>query len=211
MPILPVQVITIVADLVIFIFVGYYLLKLRAKEKELDAKSAKIDSDYHKIVDDALTKERTILQDASTEASQILTGTQFVSTNSKAAIDQALQKMVTDLEQEAGGTAKDFMTSYQTSLKQIAVQSLTDFQNVVKGLQDDLQKQIKDFHDNMMPTVEKELEAYKMARVKQAEQSVTHVVQKVSQEVLNKTLSLDDHQNLIIDSLEKAKREGMFD
>jgi vacuolar-type H+-ATPase subunit H len=240
MPALLLQIFNVYADLVIILFVAYYFLKLHAKEKELEKKEGKVDTDYHQVVDDALTKERKILEDAANEADQIISGATYINRETRENIHQALQVMVTDIQKEAADIAHNFMISYQNSLKQLANQSTTDFKNVAKDLEDDLQKQIKesretlnqsltdfqtvakqlegelqsqikDFHEKLLPDLKKELEAYKQTRMEQTEQVVKHVIQKVSQDVLNKTISLDDHQNLIIESLEKAKKEGVFE
>ena len=60
-----IQILTILADLVIFIFVCYYLWELRAKEKLIDKEKNETDTNYHHVVDDALAKERKILEDAA--------------------------------------------------------------------------------------------------------------------------------------------------
>src|SRR5438105_5762716 len=137
------QVITLLADLAIFIFVAYYLLKLRTKEKTLERKEGKIDTNYHQIVDDALSKERKIIDDATHEADQIITGAHYIKHASKEAVDEALQRAVDDIQKEAAANAQVFTNSYQDSLKQLSTQSLQDYQNVIKELEANLQKQIK--------------------------------------------------------------------
>lgn len=204
------QIVTLIADVVIFIFVGYYLLEFRVKEKELDKKEEKIDTNYHQVVDNALSKERKILEDATNEANVIITGAQYITTDSKKAVDHALEQMVVDINKESATTAQNFMTSYQTSLQQLANQSLAEYQNIMKGLEADLKKQVKDFHDSLLPDLKKELDEYKEVRMQQAEQLITAIIRKVSQEVLNKSISLEDHQALLIESLERAKKEGIF-
>ncbi len=74
-----------------------------------------------------------------------------------------------------------------------------------------MRQQSKAIQESMLPALQKELEAYKAMRLKETEQTVQRIVQKASQEILNKSLSLDDHQNLVIQSLEKAKKEGVFE
>jgi|SRR6185369_4080574 len=205
------QVSGFVLNLVIALFVVYYFMRLRHKEKELESKETKIDTNYHQIVDNALSKERKILEDATTEAGQIITQAQYVNTTSKQTIDQALAKMIADLQQDAQGAAGEFKKSYAASLNEIATTSLHGFQTVSHELQTDLEKQIKHFHETLLPSMEKELEAYKQSRLKQAEQVITHIVQEASQDILNKSISFEDHQKLMLDSLEKAKKEGLFD
>ncbi|HSW87734.1 MAG TPA: hypothetical protein VLF89_02335 [Candidatus Saccharimonadales bacterium] len=207
---LPFEIITITADFFIFIFIGYYFFKFSKKEKAIEQKEGKIDTNYHQIVDDALSKERKIIDDATHEADQIIAGAHYLNQASKETVDQALQIMISDIQKEAADTSRNFMTNYQASLQQITVHSIAELQNVVKGLETDLQKQVKDFHETMLPKMEKELEEYKQVRLKQTDQTITNVIQKVSQEILNKSLSLDDHEHLLVESLEKAKKEGAF-
>lgn len=239
MPALVIQVIQIYADLVIIIFVSFYFLKLWNREKELEKKESKIDTDYHHVVDNALAKERKIIDDATHEAEQIIAGAYYVNKASKDTVDQALQKMIADIQKDAINTAQEVMTGYQASLREVTGHSLTEFQNitkeegldlrkqikafhetltesvtdfqtVAKGMEGDLQEQIRAFHETLLPAMEKELEEYKQTRMQQTDRTITHLVQKVAQEVLNKSIPLDDHQNLVLESLEKAKKEGAF-
>ena len=211
MPTLPLQTIQVVADLAIFFFIGYYFLKLRAKEAELDKREGKVDADYHQIVDTALAKERKILEDATAEADQIIAGARHVSQSAKDEVSRALQLMVVDIQKEAMDTAKNFTSNYQLTLKQLSAQSTTDFQEIVKGLKNDLQIQIQQFHQNLLPVLEKQLEDYRTARLAQTEKMVTSIVQKAAPEILNRSLSLEDHRSLVLESLEKAKKAGAFD
>ncbi len=205
------QAMSITADLVLFLFVGSYLMRLYTREKELEKKEKKTDTEYHQVVDDALSKERKILDDATTEANQIISETEFVSQSSKDSIDAALAQMRKSIQSETATTANSFKTSYEHELKKLTDQSLVDFQTISKDMQDNLHKQSLQFQNDMLPALERELMAYKQARMKETEVLIKGVVQKVSQNVLNKSLSLEDHQKLLIDSLDKAKREGMFD
>lgn len=210
MPILPLQIISLTANAILFIFFIYFLLHLHTREKELAKKEGQIDKAYHHVVDEALAKERTILDDATHAADQIITGAQYVQQNSKHSVDHALQKMVDDVSGETKDTAQNFRASYQSSLDQIAQQSLTEFQTVTKELQTDLQTQVKQFHETLLPSLEKELDEYKQARLQQAEQTITRIIQQAAQDILKKSISFEDHQKLLAESLEKAKKEGLF-
>src|SRR5260221_5560275 len=93
-----IQILTILADLVIFVFVCYYLWELREKEKIIEKQRKETDTSYHHVVDDALAKERKIIEDAAFSSSQIIAGTKYVTSSSKESLDQALQKMEGSLE-----------------------------------------------------------------------------------------------------------------
>jgi hypothetical protein len=207
---LPIQVLSIVTNLAILIIAGYYLLKLRARDKKLSRKEGKIDSSYRKIVIDALEKEKEILGNATEEADKIILDTEIIKESTQNAVNQALKIMVEEIQKESIATATNFMDNYSSSLKELSTSSLTDFQNVAKGLEGDLQKQIKDFRENLLPDMEREFSEYKKSRMKQAEETISEIIQKASQEIFNKSISLEDHHKLLIDSLEKARIEGVL-
>jgi F0F1-type ATP synthase membrane subunit b/b' len=204
------QGITLIANFLILSFVAYYFLRFRAKEKELDARSGKIDTEYHQVIDNALAHERKILEDATSEATRIISGAQNISDSSKYAVTQALENIAKDIQSQAANIAQGFMGNYQNSLKGLSDQSLLNVQNITKGLETELQTELAKFHEKMLPELEQELENYKQARLKQIEETVTRVIGEVSQEVLNKSINISDHENLVIQSLERAKKEGVF-
>jgi vacuolar-type H+-ATPase subunit H len=205
------QLLTIAADLAIFGFIWYYLWALKDKQKWLDEERKKTDTHYHHVVDEALAKERKILDDATREATQIIKNTEYLTTESKTEVEEALQKMEEQVEKDAGSTSHEFTKTYSTSLQKLANQSLLEYQHITRAMGQDLQEQTKKFKDSMLPQLQKELDDYKKIRLQQAERTITHVIQEVSQEILNKSLSLEDHQGLLIEALEKAKKEGAFD
>ena len=205
------QLLTIGADIIIFIFVWFYMWEIRAKDKSLEDERRKTDSNYHHVVDDALAKERKIIDDATKEATHIISQTEFLTDTSKESVDQALKKMEGEIEKEAGSTSQTFSRTYSASLQKLASQSLIEFQNITRIMETDLQKQSQQFRDAMLPSLQKELEEYKTMRLQQTERTITHIIQEVSQEILNKAISLDDHERLLTESLEKAKKEGVFD
>ncbi len=211
LPIIYFQGLILAFELIILAFTLYYFLGLRRREKKLEQTETKEDTGYHQIVDDALTKERKILEDATAEANKIVTGAQYVQQTSKEEIDRALSELVKQIQKESVDMATRFMNDYSASLRQISNTSLADFKQASEGLKADLQQQIQSFRQSLLPDLQKELEAYKQTRMKETEELVKKIVEKASQDLFNKSLSLTDHQKLLTDSLEKAKAEGVFD
>ena len=74
-----------------------------------------------------------------------------------------------------------------------------------------MHQQMQEYKKELLPKLERELEEYKKQRLKEADKTVNKIVQKVSQEVLGKSLSMEEHHDLIINSLEKSRVEGVFD
>jgi len=225
--------VTLAADCLIFVFVGYFFLVFRKREAELKKRESKADTEYHAVVDNALNKERKILDDATSEADKIVNDAKYVNREISEKVNQALQKMVVDIQKDATDSATNFLGKYQEALKQMSGQSLSGYQKITRDMETDLQNfageleaalknmglslgvdlqnQIKNFHESLLPGLEKELEAYKQLRLKQADQTINQVIQRVSQEILNKSMTISDHQALMTEALERAKKEGVFD
>jgi hypothetical protein len=211
LPMVLFQILTIVADIIIFVLALYYFYRLREKEKLIEKERTQTDENYHHVVDDALVKERKIIEDAAYQASQIIAGTNYVTSSAKTSMDQAMKTMEGSLEQKADDASHAFSKSYASTLQQVAAQSMTEFQTITHDMGIELQRQTKEFGNTLLPRLEQELDEYKKIRLQQADRMVTQIIQEVSQEILNKSLSIEDHQRLLVEALEKAKKEGVFD
>lgn len=210
LPTMLIQYLSLGVNVLLFFFLVYYVMHLNKKEKQLDAERTKIDQTYHHVVDEAMSKERQIISDATSEADKILLDTQLFSQSSETSIDKTLETLITSLKKDSTNTAKTYHDAYHLALKQTSDQSLKDFQTISHGMQDTLKKQLASFHDTLLPVMEKELASYKQARMQEVEQEIKQIVHAVSQELLNKSIPVEDHEKLLIDSLEKAKQKGMF-
>ncbi|MFH0898106.1 MAG: hypothetical protein V1855_00845 [bacterium] len=210
---------------------------LDEKEKNLETAHRQIiDSSMAKekqILDSAMTQANQILETTTQQASQIIAGAQYTSQNSKTILDQAiknmvlelqnissstklttdqtLQKIIADTHKETLDTSHSFLNNYSYTLKEVTKTSVNDLQIVVKNLEVDLQKQISEFNQTLLPKLEKDVDDYKQLRLKQAEQIINRIIQKASTEIFGKMISFSDHQDIMIKSLEKAKKEGIFD
>lgn len=184
--------------------------KLEKQQKDLSAKETRLENGYRQAIDSALNKERRILDEATRQASLILANTKQTSDSSKNALEKALQKMMVDIQKEAGNTSNNFAANYKKYLGQITDKSLVDFQSITKKFEDDMQKQSEEFRKSILPQIQKELEDYKQKRFEEADVTIGKIIQNVTEKVLNKSISLEDHKKLIIAALDKAKNDGLF-
>lgn len=211
-------VIIATVNLMVLSVLGFYIWTLNKEKKELDKhkkelseKEMQLESGYRQVIENALTKERKIIEDATIQARKILSDTQNLNSASKDNLDKALQKMVYDVQNYAANSSNNLLSDYKTYLGKIAEKSLLDFQNNTKRFEDDMQNKMQDFKNTLLPGIQKELEEYKNKRFQEADKVINEIIKKVTEKVLNKSLSLEDHQKLIIDSLDKSKKEGLFD
>ncbi len=204
-------ILTLASNILIIVLVIYYFAVIKKKEKKIEKEQNEMDANYHHVVDETLSKERKIIDDATNEAGQIITQSKYLTTESQQEINNAVKYVVSNIQKNGEAITQAFAAEYTNSLRNMSASSLTEFQHVMSGLQLDLKRQIQDFQTTLLPQVEKELDTYKQTRMQEVDQAVIAIIQKASQEIFNKTVSMSDHQNAIIQSLERAKKEGVFE
>lgn len=218
MPALYLPVIIATFNLMVLSVLGFYMWTLQKERKELEKhkkelseKERELESGYRQIIENALAKERKIIEEATAQARSILSNTQSLSSASKDDLDKALQKMIYDVQNYAATSSNNLLNDYKNYLDKIAEKTLMDFQSNTKRFEDDMQKKMQDFRDTLLPGIQKELDEYKNKRFQEADKVVNEIIKRVTQKVINKSLSPEDHKQLIIDSLEKCRKEGIFD
>ena len=148
---------TLASSIFILIFLIYYLWSFRKREKEIEKKESAVDTDYHHVVDEALSKERAIIDDATSEADQIIKGANYLSDTSKQEVSNAIKALVIEIQKEGKVISQAFASEYTSSFKNLSQESLKEFQIIMTSLQTDLKKQIEEFHQTLLPKIEKDI------------------------------------------------------
>ena len=142
---------------------------------------------------------------------------------------QSQMKDVLDKAQEKlDEQTKDFDTEYTTllettkkeyleraeqtlqKLEKIPEQELEEFRSVLKTETVSAQKMLGKRIDELFLAAEKEVDAYKKSRLEEIDREIQGITGSVIEEVLNKKLTKADQETLVLQSLEKAKRDGIF-
>lgn len=204
-------IITLASGILVLILFIFYFLSLRTKEKEVEKKEHQIDEGFHHVVDEAQAQERKIIEDATKQADQIIKESKYLTQSSKLEVDNAIKTVIAEIQKEGNVIAKSFTSEYSNSLKSLSNESLREFQNIMIQLQADLKKQNKLYQEQMLPEIQKEIKEYKKSKMQEIDKEIANILQKAAQEIFNKSISLADHQKVVVDSLEKAKKEGVFE
>lgn len=212
------QIATVVSDLIIFIFVGFYFWSLNKdrknvdeREKKLSQKQEAIENQYNQIVDIANQQKRKILEETASKSSAIIANTQFISESSKKSIEDALQKVIASIQQKALTTSEVYIENYKNYLDQTTQKTLGQFQSIAKIFEDEMQKQTADLQKALLADFQEQFKNHQQQKFSEVDQQINEIVEKVSQKVLNKSIPYEDHKNLIIEALEKAQKEGIFE
>lgn len=212
------QIVTIASDVIIFLLVGFYLWTLQKDKNEVEIRQQKlaekqeqIDAKHRQIIQNAHEQEKKIIDNATQQANSIISNAQFINDSAKQTIDNAFQKMIADLQNQAAASSNNFMGDYKKYLEHLAQQSVNSFQKLTQQIEAEMQTQMENLSNSQLKNMQAEIEEHKKQQLKEAEEKINDVIQSVAQKVFNKSISLDDHRSLIIDSLEKSRKEGLFE
>lgn len=106
-------------------------------------------------------------------------------------VNNLMQSISKEVTSQTSGQVETFMTSLQ---KQI----LSSQESVMAALKQDYQK------------VQTELKDYQQQMQKRLDHSVYQILASVASRVLGKTINLEEHEELVLDALNQAKREHLF-
>lgn len=123
-----------------------------------------------------------------------------------AQFDQEYKTMITTIKQ-------DYVKKADETLKiieKIPEQELTDFSNILKKETVEAQSVIDKRVQEQFEKSQQEIQKYKEEKLKEVDRSINKIIIQVAGEVIGKTLSLSEHEKLVFDALESAKREGFF-
>ena len=174
-------------------------------------------------------KSFEILEDARQKAEKIIGNAHFEDQGLKKEFREQLKLVSINSLKAFEEASLDFLKSYQKELIDSKLNTIKIVSNISKDIESDTVSELKDFKEILKKETyasqiiveqkieeeytqtQKEIEDYKTERMKKVENQIYNIIQTVSILVLGKAISLADHESLVIDSLNKAKREKVFE
>ena len=170
-----------------------------------------------KLLSDAQVSANQIVKDATSKAEAIVKGAQNIDVSQQQMIVKALEAQ-----------SQKYIALYQTSLKAIEQQALSAVQGapeeIKKGIQAQInlvgqnlskelvgtQNQFRIAMDTAYKNMQIDLESYKKAKINKVDENVLEAIESIAQEVIARSIPVEDHEQLILKSLDQAKKEGLF-
>lgn len=160
-------------------------------QEEKHLKSEKQEK-FHTIIIHAERSAKTIIEEAQIKSHDII---------SKAT---ALDTHITNVFE---ANLAESSTKQIQSLEKITQEQINDFQKLIQQQTISSQKIIEDKMQTAYKQVEEEIEGYKKEKYASINDHIYTVLNFVSKQILGKTLSLEQHQELVLEELTKALRE----
>jgi uncharacterized protein YkuJ len=170
-----------------------------------------------------------VLEDARKKAAKIIAHAHFVESNTKNQFQQELQNVSMNEVKYFQEAATDLLSVYKQELESLKADTIKIANNITKDIENNTIQELKDFKEILkketyasQKIVEQkieeeyaqtkvEIETYKQDRIKKVEDEIYNILQNVSTLVLGKAISLEDHEQIVIDALNKAKEEKVFE
>ena len=188
--------------------------QLKEEKSKLEAE-AKLKAE--KKLEEASKVSEQIIQEARIKASEIIKKTETFSRETKDAMIAELGKVSTE-----------YIGSYKQALNEAKTETVSVLAGVSKDLKSkalsevetfkgSLQAEIKSSQEALRQAVnagyqkiEGEIDKYRKVRLQQVDVAIFEILREVSQRVIGKALTLEEHEELVIKSLEEAKKENVF-
>lgn len=180
------------------------------------------------LLDTARVNAVKIIDDANNKAIDIVSKVTLSADGASENFRKDLANTSSVQIKEFEKAASDFTKSYFQILQDLKTKNVEVFQNISKDIEINTMEEIKDFKESMQKltalsqkevkkkidvdysTTKKEIEDYKKEELEKIDSEIYEFLERITKKVLGKALNLSEHEDLITESLEKAKQEGVF-
>lgn len=181
-----------------------------------------------KLLERAHEQAQEIMNQANQKASEIIASSKAYEGTS----NQALKDKLTELEKQQASVftkaSEDMKLAYQDMITQIQEQDINTLKSMTKDIESDVLADFKEFRDVLEKetinsekvvkekideeylVLQKDLEEYKRQKYQKVDDDIYKILYRVSEMVLNEGIQYDKHKELVLDALETAKKEQVF-
>jgi hypothetical protein len=218
----------VIASLCILGGIALFMYSILKREHEIQDKQADTFHRYNKIINNAHNEARAMLDTTALASTSIIADSKATNEHVSEDLDRVLQGMAQAHIQHLKQTSDEFTKSYDEKLINLQEELKNHTEEAIKEsetrLNESLEKYLEPIASSaanshnaidkrtqeLITQVEKELADYKAARMAKIETDVQNLVKKTYLEVLRKSIPEKLQEELILESLEKAKNEGGF-
>ncbi len=202
--------------------------RLSELEKSNSSLQMQLGTQPTKLLEEAHLKAQEIISLANKQATEILASSKVYENNSNQALKDKLAMLEKQQEDVFNKASEDMKVAYQNMITQIQEQDINSLKTMTKEIESDVIADFKEFRDVLEKetinsekivkekideeylSMEKDLEEYKKQKYEKVDQDIYKILYRVSEMVLNQGISYDKHKELVIDALETAKKEQVF-
>src|SRR3990172_9829328 len=194
------------------------LLREHNKLKEEKARlTAEAQRAAQEILEKAQKEGEQLINQAHQKAAEIIKNTEILSTDSKNKMLSALEEVSRVNTENFKKTLSDAKSDIATVLAKVstdlATSALTEVATFRGTLQKDLittQAALSAAVNEGYKKIEEEMAKYRQVRLSQVDETIFEILREVTQKIIGRAVSFEEHEELVKKSLEEAKRQNIF-
>jgi F0F1-type ATP synthase membrane subunit b/b' len=151
-------------------------------------------------------KAARIMEEARDKALQILEGAKFDAGESQEKVEEEMNR-ITKMQLD---NYNNMIQRISKSIEGEALKEVEEFRKKLEAEAGSVQKTVVARVEEDYAQAKKQIEIYKMERMKQIDSQVLVLMQDLGKDILGKTIDFDTHRELIMEALEETKKEHVF-
>lgn len=181
-----------------------------------------------KLLESAHEKAQEIIDQANKHANEIIASSKAYEDTSNVALKEKLTQLENDQAAVFAAASEEMKSAYQDLLTQIQEQDINALKSVTKDIREDVLADFKEFRETLEKetinneklvkekideeylVIEKELQDYKKQKYQKIDEDIYKILYRVSEMVLSKGITFEQHKQLVLEALETAKKEQVF-
>lgn len=218
-------VILLVVFVILILTVAFILYEFTTTKHLKVSKSIK-DNAYQKafsIIEDARAKSVDLIYQSNQKAQKLLEDTQAFNQATKVLLEKELKNVADRQLNSLDSTSKGLLEMYKKVIAEEEGKNIETLEGFTKELRSELVSEVDEFKDLLhRETIESqqmveqkvnaefkkaidEISAFKAKRLKKVDDNIFRILVLVSKDVFGKMLSMEEHQQLVLEALKKAK------
>lgn len=205
-----------------------YMYYLYRKEKEFEKKQSMLHDNEQKIIEQAHRTANEVVEKAVEKARQTLVETEYLRADLVKNLETSLAKLTNNTIKLFQNNSQNVDTEYKSLFEKTKQEYVKKVDNTLKSLEQIAGSELDEFSKNLKKETldsqvfigarineefeqkQKEIEEYKAQRLKAIDENINIIIEKVTEDVLGRAIPLAEHEKLVIEALEKAKKEQVF-
>lgn len=186
-------------------------------KEEKTALTASAQKQAQEILEKAQKEAEDLINSSHQKAAEIIKNTEVLSTDSKNKMLTALEEVSRVNTENFRSTLNDAKDDIATVLakvsKDLSSSALTEVATFRGSLQKDLinsQAALSSAVNEGYKKIEEEMSKYRQIRLNQVDETIFEILREVTQKIIGRAVSFEEHEELVKKSLEEAKRQNVF-
>lgn len=220
----------VLSIVLVFVIVRYEAMLRREREeaKQIETLKTHIEQQARQITEEAKGEAEEIVKNANIRAQQIIGSGESVNLDTKKALEQTFKDLLLQsnkmLNDKAGEIVKQYekligelnnkhINIFKNTTKDIenyTVSEVSDFKGILRQETVDAQKIVEQKIEEVYASAQREVEEYKKQQLERVRENIYKLLSEISKLVLGRSLDLSSQEELILQALEEAKKDGEF-